>query len=87
MDYLFGKATGRPHNIERSKQMFDELKKIGIYDTPENRNMIELNLAKTYNNPNSVSKVELIEKELKDGSLLKYTSTTRESFIMDHTVV
>jgi len=33
LDYIFGKATGRQHNFERSLSMLKALERIGIHDT------------------------------------------------------
>ena len=40
LDYLFGKATGRAHNIERSTDMLRQMKRIGLPDTPANRQLM-----------------------------------------------
>ena len=37
LDYLFGKATGTPHNIDRSTGLLKSLQSIGINDTPSGR--------------------------------------------------
>jgi RHS repeat-associated protein len=34
LDYLFGRATGRLHNIERSTDMLRQMERIGLRDTP-----------------------------------------------------
>lgn len=41
LDYIFGKATGDKHNIDRSKQMLAQLERIGVADTNEWRSYIE----------------------------------------------
>jgi len=46
LEYLFGNATGRQHNIKRSHNMALDLKGIGIMD---NREAIKENLIKVYN--------------------------------------
>ncbi len=33
LDYVFGKAKGRQHNLERSLSMLKALERIGIHDT------------------------------------------------------
>lgn len=40
LDFLFGKATGRLHNINRSLAMLRQLEKIGFFDIPEHREYI-----------------------------------------------
>lgn len=41
LEYVFGKATGNSHNIERSKNMLKQLQSIGIFDTPTGRAYLE----------------------------------------------
>ena len=74
LDFLFGKATGRAHNIQRSRVMQSQLAKIGILDTPANRAFVELQLIATYNNPLSISNVNA------RGDGLAFT--TRNSLLM-----
>lgn len=69
LDYLFGKATGREHNLTRTAGMDKQLQKVGIADTPANREMIRRKVIEAYNDPSSISKV--------DGKW-----TTREMFVM-----
>ena len=40
LDYIFGKATGDKHNIERSISMENLLNKIGIFDNASGREYI-----------------------------------------------
>ncbi|MBM4128106.1 MAG: hypothetical protein FJ247_12280 [Nitrospira sp.] len=40
LDYLFGKATGRAHSIERSTDMLRHMERIGLPDTPANRQLM-----------------------------------------------
>jgi hypothetical protein len=54
LDYLYGKATGSPHNVERSQQMLGQLNSIGLPDTPENRAYIAAQLEAAYLDPSSV---------------------------------
>ena len=57
-DYLFGKATGSAHNIQRSQAMAKQLSNIGIEDTPEGRQYLQEEFTKAFNNPNSVATVQ-----------------------------
>ena len=64
-DFMLGRATGRVHNIERSKGMFEQIKKIGLWDNRETRGVIKDNLINTLKDPSSVV------KELKEGRVLR----------------
>lgn len=85
LDYLFGKASGSKHNIERSKSMQAALQKIGIYDTSSGREYISNHLNDVLNDSTNISNVEVrsyVAKELPDKPIIKYTATTRESLLM-----
>lgn len=65
--------------------MKTEMAKIGVDDTPANREMIEKHLNKVLNDPNSIVKTgtkTYIAKELPGKPEMSYLSTTRESFLM-----
>lgn len=51
MEYLFGKATGKAHNIERSKSMLKQLQSIGNFDTPTGRAYLSRYLQNVYKTP------------------------------------
>lgn len=85
LDYLFGKATGSKHNIERSTQMKEELAHIGVHDTPSNRVVLEKHLNGVMNDSNNILGTETrsyIAKELPGTPTIEYTTSTRESFFM-----
>ena len=85
LDYLFGKASGDKHNIERSKAMQAELQKIGIHNTPSGKEYISNHLNDVLKDPTNISNVETRSytiKELPDKPVVKYTATTRESLLM-----
>jgi hypothetical protein len=82
LDYLFGRATGEPHSIERSRSMQAELTKIGIHDNLENRAFIEEHLNRVLNDPSSIVRTELRSYTKPGMPLTEYTSTVRESFLM-----
>ncbi|MGC6175857.1 hypothetical protein, partial [Lacrimispora sp. 38-1] len=85
LDYLFGKATGSKHNIERSLQMKEELAHIGVYDTPSNRVALEKHLNGVLNDSSNIIGTETrsyIAKELPGTPMVEYTATTKESFFM-----
>lgn len=85
MDYLFGKATGNKHNIERSKAMQTELQKIGIHDTASGREYISNHLDDVLKDSSNISNIETrsyVAKELPGKPVVEYTATTRESLLM-----
>jgi RHS repeat-associated protein len=51
LNYIFGKATGDPHNVQRSTDMLRSLEKIGLPDTPANRQYIAEHLADVASKP------------------------------------
>jgi RHS repeat-associated protein len=48
LQYVFGKATGNAHNIERSTGMLRQLESIGIFDNVAGRTLLRSNLASVY---------------------------------------
>ncbi len=48
LEYIFGKASGSAHNIERSLSMLMELNRIGIFDNAEGRAYIINKLEEAY---------------------------------------
>ncbi|RDU24559.1 hypothetical protein [Anaerosacchariphilus polymeriproducens] len=85
LDYLFGKARGNKHNIERAKAMKKELSKIGIHDTSSGREYVSNHLKSLLNDSTNISKVETrsyVAKELPGKPVVQYNATTRESLLM-----
>jgi RHS repeat-associated protein len=68
LDYVFGKATGSKHNIDRSTGMKRQLESIGIFDTPANRDLLKKHLESVY--------------EISRGLLQKNGRRLRESLFM-----
>jgi RHS repeat-associated protein len=48
LEYLFGKATGSAHNIERSKDMLRQLERVGIFDNAAGRSLLNSHLESVY---------------------------------------
>jgi hypothetical protein len=68
MKYLFGDATGRVHNIERSTDMARQLNRIGIQGTESGKRAVMDHLTVVLNNPSSI--VSQIGNNHKRESLL-----------------
>lgn len=49
LDFVFGKATGRLHNIQRSTTMERQLNAIGIFDNEGGRNYLKAHLSEVFN--------------------------------------
>ncbi|MDV7745098.1 hypothetical protein PSH14_08280, partial [Enterococcus mundtii] len=84
LDYVFGKAKGNKHNIQRSQTMKNELSKIGILDTPTNRDFLSSHLKDVLKDSSNISKTEsrsYVAKELYGKPTVNYTATVRESFL------
>lgn len=48
LEYVFGKATGNAHNIERSTGMLKQLNSVGIFDNPMGRSLLKSNLENAF---------------------------------------
>ena len=85
LDYIFGKAKGNQHNLDRTAGMESELaKKMGIADTPANREYIMQKIRGSYFDGSSISSIEqmsYVAKELPGKPTINWTGTTRETFI------
>ncbi len=55
LDYLFGKATGSAHNIERSTDMLRQLERIGLHDTPANRQLMAKHFQDVLNDASNIA--------------------------------
>ncbi len=55
LDYLFGKATGRAHNIERSTDMLRQMERIGLHDTPANRQLMAKHFQDVLNDASNIA--------------------------------
>ena len=63
LKYIFGQATGSVHNIQRSIQMLNQLKRMGIYNTPYWRNYISNQIIKMFKSRGYVQANGRIVKE------------------------
>ena len=79
LNYVFGEATGRKHNLERTNEMTLTLKGIGINNDTLGRKVVYDNLVNTFHNPNSVTNRESYYNPY-DG--ITYNKTEREAFLM-----
>jgi RHS repeat-associated protein len=48
LEYIFGKATGSAHNIERSTGMLKQLESVGIFDNAAGRSLMNSHLESVY---------------------------------------
>ena len=48
LEYVFGKATGSAHNIERSTGMLRQLESVGIFDNAAGRSVLKNNLERVF---------------------------------------
>ena len=48
LEYVFGKATGSAHNIERSTGMLRQLESVGIFDNAAGRSLLNSHLESVY---------------------------------------
>ncbi|OFX71599.1 MAG: hypothetical protein A2W96_10665 [Bacteroidetes bacterium GWD2_40_43] len=54
LEYVFGKATGSAHNIERSTGMLRQLESVGIFDNAAGRSLLNSHLEGVYNGTKGV---------------------------------
>lgn len=53
-DYLFGKVASNPHNAARSEQLATQMKKLGIDDNQNGRELLTKHFEEAVNQPNNV---------------------------------
>ena len=58
LDYMFGKATGSQHNIDRSNDMLLKLRSIGLPDTQVTRDYLYNHFAQVLNDPTNVVTIQ-----------------------------
>lgn len=54
MDYIFGKASGSIHNMERSRSMGKQLSSIGIFDNQAGRAYVSERIIDSYYNSTAI---------------------------------
>ncbi|MCL2446693.1 MAG: hypothetical protein FWD06_08000 [Oscillospiraceae bacterium] len=57
LDFMFGQATGRRHNLERSTDMLRQLNRIGIFDNATGRGIVTDALTNVLNDPGSIVRI------------------------------
>jgi hypothetical protein len=55
LEYLFGNATGRAHNLERSADMLRQMERIGLPDTLANRQLMSKHFQDVLNNASNIA--------------------------------
>ena len=60
LNYLFGKATGSLHNVERSTGMLRQLQSIGIFDNVYGNAYLRAHLGRIYNSTNQWENIKRI---------------------------
>ncbi len=70
LDYLFGKVTGNPDTITRSREMLRLLESIGIYDTVENRDYLLSHIEASFFDSNNVIRTQQDGRIVKDSLLM-----------------
>lgn len=70
LDYVFGKATGTSHNIDRSVEMLRQLQSIGLQDTPANRQLFADYLEDVLNDPGNIARTEASGRVVRDSLLM-----------------
>lgn len=54
LEYVFGRATGSAHNIERSTEMLRQLESVGIFDNAAGRSLLKSHLESVYSGTEGV---------------------------------
>ncbi len=83
-DYLFGKATGSKHNIDRSVSMEKQLNSVGIFDNKTGRGILETHLTKTFNDKKSVLQVQDNGRTVRESLLVGPNGSVKIESIWDN---
>ncbi len=70
LDFIFGKATGDSRNVRRSKALQQELQRIGLNDTPENREYLTAHLTWVLNDPTNIREVQRNGRVVRESLLM-----------------
>ncbi len=54
LEYVFGKATGPVHNVERSISMLKKLQSVGTYDNKAERSLLQSHLKSVYSSTGGI---------------------------------
>ncbi len=83
LKYLFGKAAGNLHNIERSTTMAKQLSRIGIFDDAKGCHYLVEHLAEVLNNPSSCVKIQDNGRVLRESLLMGPTGGLKMQSVWD----
>ena len=70
LKYVFGKATGSAHNVERSTTMARQLGRIGIFDNEIGSACLRSHLKAVLNDTNSILKIQDNGRILRESMLM-----------------
>lgn len=70
LKYVFGKATGSLHNIERSTGMAKQLNSIGIFDNSTGNSYLKNHLTEVLNNPSNILKMQTNGRVIRESLLM-----------------
>lgn len=81
LEYQFGNASGNEHNLDRTRGLLAEMKKLGFEDTAENRSYFQKYYNNVLNDSNNI--IEIKEQSyMLNGRKITYDATYRQSFLM-----
>lgn len=84
LDFLFGKASGTRHNIERSTAMMRQLNKIGIYDNPNGRKILQEHLIKVLNRTDNIVDIQKNGRLVKESLLVGRLGSIKVTSVWDN---
>jgi len=70
LEYVFGKATGSAHNIERSQAMLAQLERIGLPDTAANRALLQQHLEAVANDASNIARTQANGRVVRESLLI-----------------
>lgn len=70
LNFIFGKATGNSHNINRSKSMLQQLERIGLHDNPASRKVLEQHLDDVLNSASNVLRSQSNGRVVRESLLM-----------------
>lgn len=70
LDFVFGRATGNRHNIERSIGMENQLRRVGIFDTPAGRAHVQQHLDDVLGDASNIARTQANGRTVRESLLM-----------------
>jgi len=70
LDYVFGRATGSAHNIQRSQAMLAQMERIGLSDSAASRIMLQQHLEAVVNDASNIARTQSNGRIVRESLLM-----------------